>query len=1345
VGTAYTVTLAGSGGISPYIWALDSTSPALPCGFTMTAGVISGTPVASCAGTYAMVFDLTDSGTATALTAQASLSLVIAPAATITFGTAPTATGTYNVAYSSAVATSGGAGTLTYSLASGSSLPAGLSLKASTGAITGTPTTVGTFPFTVTAADAYLDSASHAYSITVNTAAQTITFANSGTQTVATPLTLSASSTSNLTVSFASETTSVCTVSGTIATMVTSGTCTIQATQAGNTDYAAATQVTQSFTVNGEAQTITFANPGAQTLDAPNLALTASSTSNLTVSFTSETTGVCQVSGTALTMTAIGTCTIEADQAGNTTYAAATPVTRSFTVSAKAQTINFDNPGPQYGGTQLTLSATASSNLTVSFASTTSSVCTVSDTTAIISTTGGTCTIVATQAGDSTYAAATSVSQSFTVEAVLGITTETTLPTGVAGTAYSATLTATGGLGTYNWSVASGSTLPSWLSFSSTTGATTTLIGTPTATASATSFTVQVSDGTHTASATFTVSVSNVAITTTTLSPSYAMVGSSYSATLAATGGSGTYNWSVASGSTLPSWLSFSSTTGATTTLTGTPTTATASATSFTVQATDANNSSFKATQSYTITAVNSALALIPNPSTLPSATVNQTYNGTITVSGGSGSYPSTSFQVNDGSGLQTVPSYQSGQLTLSSGFTLSMQSTNELIIGGKPTTATTLTLAVTATDSLGDTVSHTYTITVNQVATLTVTLNDVPQGMVGMPYTYNGVSANGGTGPYTITYTNPPAGLSEDSNSNLVGTPTAAATTTVTVNVTDSTTPTAQFGTATFSLTVVPETVVAHNSYLTGQYACYFNQYWDGGVTGGTGSTLYRGGGVFAIAVDGNGNITGGELDHNSPTSGYKRASTNSAASSTYAVGSDNRGYLSLTVGSSTTPVIFALAGGDLNSGGQFSEFAITEMDDAGTDPSGQHGSGHCYKQNTATAFTGTLPSGGYVYSLTGEDSGGSPESIVGSFQFTAGTGATTGTFTGVQDVVDNVRVTAAWSTTGTTAAADSYGRMEMTAAPSGQEAASTTVAYLTNNTKGETVLMGEQSHNGTNGAQFIIGEARKQVATVLTASNPFTGSGVLYSEGTNTENASGSTPTYEAQMTQFTGSSAKTITLNSMIENSNGKFKKDSSDSTGQSMTYVVDTTTGRVTINGQTGIYFYLYDTNSAAVIFDQVTSNNDGTSGTAVQSMTGWIEPQTAPTSGSWAIGDFATSYFMSKIENGDYSNDAQTSVLTLDISGNLGDYADDDGGWNWASWDEGMTGNNGTPETGALAPDTTDGTYGLFDVNFTESGTTTTQSYCFAISVDAATKSSAKGKLVCLDPGSNTPRLSIIQE
>ncbi|MDO8342729.1 MAG: DUF4347 domain-containing protein [Cellvibrio sp.] len=80
-------------------------------------------------------------------------------------------------------------------------------------------------------------------------------------------------------------------------------------------------------------QIITFANPGAQNFGtAPNLS--ATSDSGLTVTFTSSTTGVCTVSGVALTFVTAGTCTIDADQAGDASTNAATTVTRSFTVNA---------------------------------------------------------------------------------------------------------------------------------------------------------------------------------------------------------------------------------------------------------------------------------------------------------------------------------------------------------------------------------------------------------------------------------------------------------------------------------------------------------------------------------------------------------------------------------------------------------------------------------------------------------------------------------------------------------------------------------------------------------------------------------------------------------------------------------------------------------------------------------------------------------------------------------------------------------------------------------------------------------------------------------------------------
>lgn len=90
---------------------------------------------------------------------------------------------------------------------------------------------------------------------------------------------------------------------------------------------------TQSFTLTVASQanqSITFANPGAQTFSSALIALSASATSALAVSFTSITPAVCTVSGSNVTMVGLGTCTITADQAGNTTYLAAPQVVQSF-------------------------------------------------------------------------------------------------------------------------------------------------------------------------------------------------------------------------------------------------------------------------------------------------------------------------------------------------------------------------------------------------------------------------------------------------------------------------------------------------------------------------------------------------------------------------------------------------------------------------------------------------------------------------------------------------------------------------------------------------------------------------------------------------------------------------------------------------------------------------------------------------------------------------------------------------------------------------------------------------------------------------------------------------------
>ena len=88
------------------------------------------------------------------------------------------------------------------------------------------------------------------FQVTTGQAAQTITFTPPGSTMAGVPVSLSASAAPGLDVSFTTSTPAVCTVSGSTVQTVTSGTCTITASQGGSTGFAPAPDVTQSFQVN---------------------------------------------------------------------------------------------------------------------------------------------------------------------------------------------------------------------------------------------------------------------------------------------------------------------------------------------------------------------------------------------------------------------------------------------------------------------------------------------------------------------------------------------------------------------------------------------------------------------------------------------------------------------------------------------------------------------------------------------------------------------------------------------------------------------------------------------------------------------------------------------------------------------------------------------------------------------------------------------------------------------------------------------------------------------------------------------------------------------------------------
>lgn len=148
VGVSYSSALVASGGVPPYTFSIISGS--LPPGLTLnpSTGAITGTPTQ--AGSFSFTAQVMDSSGGKNNTATSNCTIVVAPPP-LTL-TCPSGTGQVGVAYSSALVASGGVPPYTFSIISGS-LPPGLTLNSSTGAITGTPTQAGSFSFTAQVMD----------------------------------------------------------------------------------------------------------------------------------------------------------------------------------------------------------------------------------------------------------------------------------------------------------------------------------------------------------------------------------------------------------------------------------------------------------------------------------------------------------------------------------------------------------------------------------------------------------------------------------------------------------------------------------------------------------------------------------------------------------------------------------------------------------------------------------------------------------------------------------------------------------------------------------------------------------------------------------------------------------------------------------------------------------------------------------------------------------------------------------------------------------------------------------------------------------------------------------------
>jgi len=281
------------------------------------------------------------------------------------------------------------------------------------GVATCTTTSLGAGTDTVTAI--YSGDASHAGSSgstnqSVAQQSQTIVFSiNAPASAVyGSSFMVAASASSGLPVSFTSA--GACSNAGATYTMTSgTGSCSVTASQAGNSNYAPATPVSESTIAAPASQTITVATAAPPTaVDKTSFTVVASASSGLPVAFASA--GACTNAGATYTMDSAklgAACTVTMSQAGNGNYTAATPIVETTKVAAAIPpTVSVSGPAsaPYLSTYEVVAASNASTIPTITAAPAT--VCTISGTTVTMMSGTGTCTVTAKWAADNVYKAA---------------------------------------------------------------------------------------------------------------------------------------------------------------------------------------------------------------------------------------------------------------------------------------------------------------------------------------------------------------------------------------------------------------------------------------------------------------------------------------------------------------------------------------------------------------------------------------------------------------------------------------------------------------------------------------------------------------------------------------------------------------------------------------------------------------------------------------------------------------------------------------------------------------------------------------------------------------------------